>query len=223
MSKSVLVVVAHADDEALGCGGTIARHAASGDQVHLVILADGVMSRLHAGSDDLARRQQATERARVILGICSTTFLSLPDNQLDSMPLLELVQLLEAIIARLAPELVYTHHYGDLNVDHRQTHQAVMTACRPLPGSTVREILTFEVVSSTEWGSVGVAPFLPNLFVDIGAQLDIKLRALEAYGLEMRAPPHSRSLIHVERLAQHRGYCLGVDAAEAFMVMRVLR
>jgi LmbE family N-acetylglucosaminyl deacetylase len=178
MSKSVLVVAAHADDEALGCGGTIARHATFGDQVHVVFVADGVTSRLNAEGDELARRQQATEQARNILGIRSTTFLGLPDNRLDSLPLLNIVQPLEAIVARLAPELVYTHHYGDLNVDHRQTHQAVMTACRPLPGTTVREILTFEVMSSTEWG--GLAPFLPNLFVDIGAQLHTKMRALEA-------------------------------------------
>lgn len=223
MSKSVLVVAAHADDEALGCGGTIARHATSGDQVHVVFVADGVTSRLNAGGDELARRQQATEQARNILGIRSTTFLGLPDNRLDSLPLLDIVQPLEAIVARLAPELVYTHHYGDLNVDHRQTHQAVMTACRPLPGTTVREILTFEVMSSTEWSGVGLAPFLPNLFVDIGAQLDTKMRALEAYGLEMRAPPHSRSLMHAQCLAQHHGCCVGVDAAEAFMVMRAIR
>ena len=160
MSKSVLVVAAHADDEALGCGGTIARHATSGDQVHVVFVADGVTSRLNTGAEELARRQKATEQARDILGIQSTTFLGLPDNRLDSLTLLDIVQPLEAIVARLTPELVYTHHYGDLNVDHRQTHQAVMTACRPLPGTTVREILTFEVMSSTEWGG-GWHPFFP--------------------------------------------------------------
>ena len=223
MSKSILVVAAHPDDEALGCGGTIARHAISGSRVHVVFVADGVTSRLNVGGEELTRRQQATKQAHDILGICSTTFLGMPDNRLDSLSLLDIVQPLEAIVAQLMPEIVYTHHYGDLNVDHRVTHQAVMTACRPLPGSTVREILTFEVMSSTEWGSVGLAPFLPNLFMDIGAQLEVKMRALEAYGLEMRASPHSRSLAHIQSLAQHHGNCLGVDAAEAFMVMRVIR
>jgi LmbE family N-acetylglucosaminyl deacetylase len=223
MSKTVLVVAAHADDEALGCGGTMARHAAAGDRVHVVFVADGVTSRVDAGDGELALRQQASARACTILGVTSSTFLGLPDNQLDSIPLLDIVQPLEGICAKLAPEVVYTHHYGDLNVDHRVTHQAVMTTCRPLPGATVKEILTFEVISSTEWGSVGLAPFLPNLFVDIGEQLDIKLRALKAYGLEMRNPPHSRNLMHAQCLAQHHGYCLGVDAAEAFMVMRAIR
>jgi len=223
MSKTILVVVAHADDEALGCGGTMARHAAAGDQVYVVFVADGVTSRVVAGDEELALRQQATARACTILGVTSSTFLGLPDNQLDSIPLLDIVQPLEGICAKLAPEVIYTHHYGDLNVDHRVTHQAVMTACRPLPGAAVREILTFEVMSSTEWASVGLAPFLPNLFVDISAQLEIKMRALEAYALEMRAIPHSRSLAHAQCLAQHHGNCVGVDAAEAFMLMRAVR
>lgn len=223
MSKTVLVVAAHADDEALGCGGTIARHVAAGDRVHVIFVADGVTSRSGAGQDELARRQQATENASKILGISEISFLGFPDNRLDSLPLLDIVQALEVGIARLAPEIVYTHHYGDLNVDHRVTHQAVMTACRPLPGATVREILTFEVMSSTEWSGVGLSPFLPNLFVNIGAQLEIKMRALEAYALEMRVSPHSRSLAHIQCLAQHHGNCVGVDAAEAFMVMRAIR
>lgn len=223
MSKCILVVAAHADDEVLGCGGTMARHTAAGDRVHVVFVADGVTSRVDAGDEELARRQQATAQACTILGASSSTFLGLPDNRLDSIPLLDIVQPLEGICAKLAPEVVYTHHYGDLNVDHRVTHQAVMTACRPLPGAVVREILTFEVMSSTEWGSVGLAPFLPNLFVDIGAQLEIKMRALEAYALEMRAPPHSRSAEHMRCLAMHHGYSMGVDAAEAFMAVRIIR
>ncbi|MBB5392534.1 MULTISPECIES: PIG-L deacetylase family protein [unclassified Herbaspirillum] len=223
MNKTVLVVAAHADDEALGCGGTIAKHAAEGDQVHVIFVADGVTSRNGTEPADLLQRQHATENARCILGISSVTFLNLPDNRLDGLPLLDVVQPLEALIGKLAPDIVYTHHYGDLNVDHRIVHQAAMTACRPMPGSTIREIFAFEVMSSTEWASPGLAPFLPNFFVDISAQLESKMQALEAYMLEMRTSPHSRSLEHMRCLAEHRGFCVGSAAAEAFMVMRVLR
>lgn len=223
MSNTVLVVAAHADDEVLGCGGTLAKHVAAGDKVHVIFMADGVTSRGGAGQDDLVHRQQATEKAQQILGISSMTFLGLPDNRLDSLPLLDIVQSLETLIGKRQPKIIYTHHYGDLNVDHRLVHQAVMTACRPLPGSTVREILAYEVLSSTEWTSPGLAPFLPNLFVDISTQMEIKMQALEAYALEMHAPPHSRSTEHVRCLAKHHGYCMGVDAAEAFMVIRALR
>lgn len=223
MSRTVLVVAAHADDEVLGCAGSLAKHVAAGDKVHAVFVADGVMSRVGSGPGDSARRQQAAENARNILGIESLVFMNLPDNRLDSLPLLDIVQPLELIISKLAPEIIYTHHYGDLNVDHQLVHKAVMTACRPLPSSTVQEILAFEVMSSTEWNSVALTPFLPNLFIDISAQIDTKMRALEAYALEMNDPPHSRSIEHLRHLAMHHGYCVGVPAAEAFMVMRIIR
>ena len=223
MSKTVLVVAAHADDEALGCGGTIARHVAEGDTVHAVFLADGVSSRQGADARELEQRLAATEQARQVLGITTTTFLGLPDNRLDSVPLIEVIQQLEIVIRKINPQVIYTHHYGDLNVDHRIAHQAVMTTCRPIPEDPVKEIYAFEVMSSTEWGSVGLAPFLPSLFVDISSYLAIKLQALDAYALEMRPAPHTRSSEHLNFLARHRGHCVGVDAAEAFVVMRMMR
>ena len=221
--KTVLVVAAHADDEALGCGGTIARHVEEGDAVHLVLMADGVHSRKDASKEDLKRRVEASKRAQSILGASSSQSLELPDNLMDSVPLLEIVQKLEPILAGIQPSIIYTHHHGDLNVDHRLTHTAVMTACRPLPGSSVREIYGFEVLSSTEWATQQDSPFLPNYFVDITQQLQTKLYALEAYAEEMRKTPHSRSMAHVEVLAHHRGYSVGVDAAEAFEVYRIIR
>ena len=221
--KTVLLVAAHADDEALGCGGTIARHVEEGDAVHLVLMADGVHSRRESSETDLARRIEASKRAQSILGISFSQSLELPDNKMDSVPLLEIVQKLEPILKEIQPSVVYTHHHGDLNIDHRLTHAAVMTACRPVPGSSVREIYGFEVLSSTEWATQQDSPFLPNYFVDITQQLGTKLDALEAYAEEMRKTPHSRSMAHVEVLAHHRGYGVGVDAAEAFEVYRIIR
>jgi N-acetylglucosamine malate deacetylase 1 len=221
--KTVLVVAAHADDEALGCGGTIARHVEEGDTVHLVLMADGVHSRRESSEVDLARRVEASKRAQSILGISFSQSLELPDNKMDSVPLLEIVQKLEPIVEEIQPSVVYTHHHGDLNIDHRLTHAAVMTACRPVPGSSVREIYGFEVLSSTEWATQKGSPFLPDYFVDITQQLRTKLGALEAYAEEMRKPPHSRSMAHAEVLAHHRGYSIGVDAAEAFEVYRIIR
>lgn len=223
MNKTVLVVAAHADDEALGCGGSLAKHVAMGDNVHVIFVADGVTSRSDSGQKEIVRRREVAESVKNILGIRTITFLDLPDNRLDSLSLLDIVKPLEALVNKLLPEIIYTHHYGDLNIDHQLVHQAVMTACRPLPGSTAKEILTFEVMSSSEWGSPGLAPFLPNFFVDISAFLEVKILALEAYAVEMRVPPHSRSIEHLRYLAKHRGYCVGVDAAEAFMMMRALK
>lgn len=223
MPKIVLIVAAHTDDEALGCGGTIARHVAEGDTVHAVFLADGVTSRTDPVPTALENRQAAAKEAHAVLGIKTVKYLGLPDNRLDSLPLLDVVQPLEAHIRELSPELIYTHHYGDLNVDHRITHQAVMTACRPQPYFPVREILAFEVMSSTEWAGYGHEHFLPNVFVDISEFWGRKKLALEAYGSEMRTPPHSRSIKHLEALGRHRGHSCGMDSAEAFMIVRLLR
>lgn len=223
MSKSVLVVAAHADDEALGCGGTIARHVAEGDTVHGIFIADGVGSRKDAGYEALKMREAAAQKAHSLLGFSSVSYLGFPDNRLDGINLLDIVQSVERSLQTIMPDVVYTHHYGDLNIDHRVAHQAVMTACRPIPGSSVTEIYTFEIMSSTEWSSPGLSPFLPTCYVNISEYLELKLDALKAYELEMRDMPHSRSIEHLEALARHRGHSVGVSAAEAFMVMRNIR
>lgn len=222
MSESILVVAAHPDDEILGCGGAIARHIAEGDDVHILFMADGVGSREKTGSIDIMCRNQACDEALKMLGVTEWRALNFLDNRMDSVPLLDVVREIESYIEQLQPTRVYTHHFGDLNVDHRITHQAVITACRPLPGFSVREILVFEVLSSTDWGAPGVFPFVPNFFIDINDYLPKKLEALSAYEMEMRPVPHSRSVHHIEALAHHRGNCIGIEAAEAFQVIRII-
>ncbi len=223
MRKIVLVVAAHADDEVLGCGGTLAKHVADGDVVYVLFLTDGVGSRKSVTDSAADHRRSASELAAHILGIRKIYCHSFPDNQLDRIPLLDVVQCVEAIVQQVRPSIVYTHHAGDLNVDHRIALQAVMTACRPLPDTSVKEIYSFEVLSSTEWAVPGVVSFHPNLYVDISEFVDAKRRALEAYAVEMKTSPHSRSIRHVLGLAEHRGNSVGVWAAEAFQVIRVIK
>ena len=220
-SKSILVSAAHADDEALGCGGTLAVHAARGDRVHALFLTDGVGAR-GAGEDTAARqRREAASAALACLGVHDATFLALPDNKMDGLPLLEIVRQVEPVIAASCPDVVYTHHFGDLNVDHRLAHQAAMTALRPQPGAVAPSILCFEIPSSTEWQtSSALWAFVPNWFQDIGSVFDRKLAALECYAEEMRPWPHSRSIDAVTHLARWRGASVGVEAAEAFMLAR---
>jgi LmbE family N-acetylglucosaminyl deacetylase len=223
VNQSVLVVAAHADDEALGCGGTIAKHVALGDTVYAVFLADGVTSRPEASEYDLTERNAAASRAHQILGIQKSFMLGFPDNRMDTVSLLDIVQKLEVVVNEVRPQILYTHHCGDLNVDHRITHQAVVTACRPVPGASVREIYTFEVLSSTEWNTPGVTSFIPNVFVDISQYLETKMESLAAYVEEMREAPHSRSMANVRRLAEFRGSFVGIQAAEAMMLVRVVK
>lgn len=218
--KNILVVAAHCDDEVIGCGGVIAKHVAEGDCVSVIFVADGVTSRAHANDSDLKQRINYANKAKEILGYQHFFYLNFPDNQLDSVPLLKIVKPIEDLVKDIKPECVYTHHIGDLNVDHRITNQAVLTACRPFPESTVREILTFEIMSSTEWAGNGVAPFDPDVFIDIESYWDTKQHALLAYSSEIRQSPHSRSIRHLDALAIHRGFSVGLSRAEAFKLVR---
>jgi N-acetylglucosamine malate deacetylase 1 len=223
MNSTILVVAAHADDEALGCGGTILRHISDGDIVHAVFMTDGVGSRGQRKEDDAQRRKKAAEKAREILGLQTVKHLGFPDNKMDSIAILDVVQDIEILVKELAPKVIYTHHCGDLNVDHRVTLEATMVACRPQPDCTVKEVYGFEVLSSTEWGAPQQNPFVPNMYVDISQFLAKKCEVLGAYVSEMREAPHSRSIDHVQHLARHRGYSVGVRAAEAFSVVRLIK
>jgi LmbE family N-acetylglucosaminyl deacetylase len=218
----ILVVAAHSDDEVFGCGGTIAKHIASGDKVHVVFMTNGVGSR-NTSFKEAQERRKASQDVANILGISSTQQFEFPDNKMDTIALLDVVQLIEKVIDKLQPEIIYTHHIGDLNIDHQVTHKAVMTACRPQPGFCVKEIYAFEVLSSTEWQTPNYLPFIPNTFVDITEYIEVKRKVLEAYNEEMLEPPHSRSIDNAIRLNVLRGNSVGVDHAEAFILIRSLK
>jgi len=214
------VVAAHPDDEVLGCGGFIASKASSGAEVSVIFISDGVTSRAkNLGKSEIETRRSAAKLAAEVLGIKNVHFGDFPDNQLDSVPILRIVQFIEGYANSLSPDTVLTHFGGDLNVDHRIVNQAVLTAFRPTPNQCVKNILFFEVPSSTEWQvpTEGEA-FVPNWFEDISETLALKIRALEMYEFEMRKWPHPRSIKGVEHLARWRGASCGVDAAEGFVL-----
>ncbi|NJO53473.1 MAG: PIG-L family deacetylase [Bacteroidales bacterium] len=221
----VLVVCAHADDEAFGIAGTLARHVANGDEVHLLFLADGVTSRassfdpaLHV--TEIAARKQMAVAAAEAIGAKPPRFLDLKDNRLDGVEILDVVKAIEAVIDDVQPAIVYTNHSNDLNVDHRVAHRAVLTACRPLPNQCVCEIYAFETLSSTEWEPYGGGAFQPARFVNISDFTWAKLAAIRAYGVETRSFPHPRSTEAVEALWRFRGAQAGFSAAEALVVVR---
>lgn len=226
MKKTVLVIAAHPDDEILGCGASMACHALRGDDVHVLILAEGATSRDLSRdrgkcSGELAGLAIAARKAGEIVGARSVTLHDFPDNRMDSLDLLDIVKVVESHIDKIRPTIVYTHHSGDVNVDHLQTHRAVVTACRPQPGHPVHTLLFFEIPSSTEWQTHGSsAPFVPNWFVDVSDTLAKKIEALDVYSVEMRPWPHPRSVQAVEHLARWRGASSGIAAAEAFLLGR---
>ena len=215
IGKSVLVVVAHPDDEAIGCAGTILKHTLNGDKVQILILSDGFSSRLNGEKRDNTAYEVSSE-----LGCKKPILCNFPDNKLDSIPLIDLVKRIEQVISEFSPEIIYTHHVGDLNIDHQITHKAVMTACRPLPNSNVKQIYAFEILSSSEWQTPGYFPFIPNVYVDISNYIETKKQILIMYGEEMRDFPHSRSIENIINLASLRGASVGINYAEAFMLLR---
>ena len=216
----ILVIAAHADDEALGCGGTIARLAELGQKVHVMFMTDGVSAR---GSGDAEARRHAALDALSLLGAQQPVFGEFPDNAMDTVPLIEVARAVEEVVASLKPSCILTHHHGDLNIDHQIVNRAVMTACRPQPEHCVQTILSFSVRSSTEWGiSSSSNLFHPDVYIDIAHVLPKKIKALQCYSMEMRHFPHTRSIEAVEMEAKLVGARVGMNAAEGFKLLRML-
>lgn len=219
MKKKILTVVAHPDDEVLGVGGTLASRSDQGDEVYVLILADGENSRDEIAKGAIEGRQAAAQKAAAILGVKEVFFENFPDNQMDKLPLLEIIKAVEGRIKAIKPDVVYTHHHSDLNVDHRIVFEAVMTASRPIKGGAYpRKIYAFETLSSTEWAVH--RNFIPNVYKNIEQTLERKMKALECYAAEMRDAPHPRSYDVVRALACLRGGEAALHAAEAFVCVR---
>ena len=215
-NSKVLVVAAHSDDEVLGCGGTLLRHFSQGDEVSIIFLTNGVGAR---GSDEGAEaRKLSCKKVMNLLGVASFQQFNFPDNQLDTVPLLEIVKKVEEVVFSFSPDIIYTHYAEDLNVDHRVCSAAVSTACRPLPASRHRKIYGFEVNSSTEWSTSNV--FKPTYYVNIEDFLEQKIKLMGMYENEIRDFPHPRSFEAIRALAKWRGATAGFPAAEAFTVMQ---
>jgi N-acetylglucosamine malate deacetylase 1 len=225
-AKKILVVAAHPDDEVLGCGGTIVKHAIAGDSVHLLILGEGITSRFTKresglGSKELDDLKRYINQSSKIMKIKNTHVFTLPDNRFDSVELLDIVKIVEKAKKEIRPDVIYTHHRADLNIDHRITFEAVLTACRPLQGETVKEIYSFEIPSSTEWSYPN--SFQPNIYVDISGTIKTKIAAMKAYKSEIRKWPHPRSEEAILTLAKKRGCEAGLDFAESFELVRLIK
>lgn len=222
--KKVLIVAAHPDDEVLGVGGTAAKLARGRNEVYALILGEGITSRFNdrdsADVSSLRRLRKAARDAAKIIGYKKVIFEKFPDNRFDSVDLLEIIKLVEAHIKRIRPGIVYTHHRGDLNIDHELTFRAVNTACRPAGDYDVKELYSFETNSSTEWNFGQPEVFRPNVFINVESTMEKKLKALSCYEGELRKFPHPRSLEAIKLNSQRWGSVCGVNHAEAFELVR---
>lgn len=225
---NILIIAAHPDDEVLGCGGTMARFASEGANVFVLILASGLTSRLGfdtvRDADSLKAHHERACRAGALLGAKEVNVVGLPDQRLDTLPILEISQRIEAEISLVQPEIIFTHHGGDLNMDHVITFRATLTATRPVAGSVVRSVYAYEIPSSTDWAFHKFAPrFNPTVFYNIADTLETKVKAMQIYESETREFPHPRSPEALTAIARRWGSVSGLWAAEAFESIRDLR
>jgi len=218
----VLIIAPHPDDEVLGCGGTIKKHINSGDEVYL---CEVTKSYTPDWTEDYIKKEMEELRdSNKVLGIKEAFLLDLPAVKLDILVgQKKLNDLLFGVVQKIKPEILYIPFCGDINKDHRCVFEAVLVAGRPRPGSYIKKIIAYEVLSSTEWGASAGACFVPNLYVDISSTIEEKKKAMPCYKSQLMQYPHPRSLEGIEILAKKRGMEAGLNYAEAFMLLREIK
>ena len=225
--KNILVIAAHPDDELLGEGATIRKLVNGGADARAVILAEGLTSRATSREEsdlsELSELQRDAKAASLDIGYSSIDFCGLPDNRMDGVDLLDIVKTVSRYIDEYEPDTIFTHHHGDLNIDHRRACEAVLTACRPVGKIGVERIYSFETPSSTEWNYAYAESFCPNVYFDVSDTLEAKIRGMGRYRSEGAPAPHPRSGESLRALAAYRGSNVGAKYAEAFRLLRELR
>jgi LmbE family N-acetylglucosaminyl deacetylase len=193
----------------------------------VVILGEGITSRSDARNvsewdKQLEIHKANTLKAQAAIGYNELSLYNFPDNRFDEVALLDIIKVIEKEKKEFNPSVIFTHHGGDVNIDHQRTFESVITACRPMQSESVKTIITFETPSGTEWRSPSdPRHFLPNLFVSISLQnLNAKIQGMENYEFERRTYPHPRSPEALKIQAQRWGVAMGVDFAEAFCIIR---
>lgn len=222
--NNVLVFAAHPDDELLGVGGTIRKFANQGILCRAVIMGEGITSRFEkrgmAAKSELELLKENAQKASALVGYRSIDFCDLPDNRLDEMDLLDVIKIVDQYVGKYHPDTIFTHHHGDLNIDHRIVCEAVLTACRPMKNCGPKKIYAFETPSSTEWNYTYGEPFTPNVYIDIEDTIEAKLEGMKCYKSENAMFPHPRSEQALKALAMLRGSNVGLNKAEAFYLLR---
>jgi N-acetylglucosamine malate deacetylase 1 len=216
---NILVIATHPDDEVLGCGGVMARHAFLNDAVHVLVVTRGIAELFP--DKEIETTRQEMKNAHKILRVTDVHFLDFPAPKLDMVPAYELADRIKKIIHLAQPSIIYLPHRGDIHIDHRAVYDATLVAARPIDKSPVRRLLCYETLSETEWAAPCQSDvFIPTVFTDIGQFLPHKLDAMACYKSQLRQPPHPRSLECITALAHVRGSTVNLTAAEAFMLVR---
>ena len=225
--KRIMIVVAHPDDELLGLGATMNKLIKECDvTTHVVILGEGITSRSEKRNSEewqkeLDIHKKNIQEAKKCIGYHTISTYEFPDNRFDGVQLLDIVKVIEKEKNQFSPDVIFTHHGGDLNVDHQRTFNAVVTAIRPMENEMVATLVAFETPSGTEWqASSDPRRFTPNLFFEVSEKnIDAKIKGMESYEFEKRKYPHPRSPEALKIQAQRWGVVVGKKFAEAFMLI----
>jgi LmbE family N-acetylglucosaminyl deacetylase len=218
-NERILLLAAHPDDEVLGVGGTAKLLSEKGASVLPVFFCENASIRY--GNKLEAQLEKYSHKCAKTLGLASPEFLRFPDQKLDTFPMVELAQAVEKLIKNIQPHCIFTHHSGDINKDHQMVFEATMIATRPKPDQIVKHVLSYETISSTEWGHPSTHPvFMPNIFVNIENFIDAKISAFAHYKSEVCEYPHPRSLESLRIRSQDWGSRVGVKYAEPFQLLR---
>ncbi len=220
-NNKILIVAAHPDDEILGCGGTIAK-LKNTNEIQIIFMTNGVSARGKNKKKEILQRKKSSLKLFNYLNITKPSFYNFPDNQMDKVPLLKIVKKIEKKIKEFKPNTIFTHYSHCLNIDHKKTFEAVITACRPSVRLSVKKILSFEIPSSTDWALFKDKQFHPNYYIDISDHLNEKINLMKYYKKELRTYPHSRSISSIKSLASVRGVSCGVKFAEGFYLNRLV-
>jgi len=220
----ILVLAAHPDDEVLGLGGTIAKLALQGKEVYVLIVTDGSSSQ-YRDSDKLKAiidaKKAETQACADMLGVKKVYYGGLPDMKLDNIPHIEINKVIEKHICMIEPDTVFTHFWGDVNLDHLNVYRSTLVAVRPIMGQTVKRLYCYRVPSSTEWTpNKSDTMFLPNAFVDIADYAEVKYKAFSKYLTELRDYPHPRSVQYLRENDIAAGLRVGLPATEEFVLLR---
>lgn len=219
MTKNILVIAPHPDDEVLGCGATMAKYASAGHKVFVLVATRG-SKKLYA-DDRIENVRNEALRAHKVLGVTETYFLDFPAPELDTIPLYEISNEISKLIANVKAEILFLPHRGDIHNDHKVIFDAGLVAARPLQNCSVNEIYTYETVSETEWAiPIGSEVFIPNVYENIADFFSLKIQALQCFKSQLREFPNPRSIKNLKALANYRGATVGFEMAEAFCLIR---
>lgn len=221
---NILVIAPHADDEVLGVGATMAKHAKNGDKVYVLISTNaslGAPELFNSENIEIVRSEALA--AHQILGVEKTFFLDLPAPALNAYPSYKISLAMSAVFSQIKPDLLYLPHPGDLHEDHKAIYRASLVCARPQGDYSVKDILCYETLSETDWTPyIGDFGFRPNYFNDVSEELEIKLKAMDCFKSQLKEFPHSRSLKGLKSLAETRGSSVGIKACEAFQIERII-